>query len=237
MSSRGVDHDPTRRSRRSRTVVLRALVPAERRRLVSDLLDRSEPVGIDELSGRLAEDPDGVSEELEAVTSNASLVAIRLRQVDLPALSSAGVVSWDEDDTTVSTINCPALHDPLIGRVLAEHSDAWDDVIEALAEPRRRATVTILANDTTPRSPSDLSRELAVRVPGQPTDFEEIEVSLRHCHLPKLDAAGLVEYDAEAECVAFRGHPLVDGPWFDSTRVDPCSGQLSPSTSEEFGDD
>lgn len=72
--------------------------------------------------------------------------------------------------------------------------------LEALADGTRRRTIAVLAAAESSLSLFDLAMELArTDRPGAETRSEvrRLQVRLYHCHLPKLDAAGLVEFDHE----------------------------------------
>lgn len=68
------------------------------------------------------------------------------------------------------------------------HSDA---LLEILADRTRRA---ILANlqDTEETTVGKVATGLA-----ENRERERLEIALHHLHLPKFDAAGLIDYDAE----------------------------------------
>lgn len=71
---------------------------------------------------------------------------------------------------------------------------------EPLTDETRRRAVAVLAAAESSLSVSDLARELARRGgPGAETEgrVRRLCIRLYHCHLPKLDAAGLVEFDHE----------------------------------------
>jgi hypothetical protein len=85
-----------------------------------------------------------------------------------------------------------------------------DAVFEVLADARRRRVVRILrTHDGDTTSVPALAEALASREPGDP-DPDRLVVSLRHVHLPKLDATGVVEYTAERSQVRYTGAPLIE---------------------------
>ena len=72
---------------------------------------------------------------------------------------------------------------------------------------RRRLLLALLEHnpqdDDDPQIPADVDTE--------PDDREALEIAIRHAHLPKLDDAGLVEWDRETKTVR-------KGPQFDEIR-------------------
>lgn len=64
-----------------------------------------------------------------------------------------------------------------------------------LASARRREVLSVLDGADAP-TVEDLAERIAAREAGAPSTHE-VEVSLVHAHLPKLEAAGLLEYDDE----------------------------------------
>ena len=83
-----------------------------------------------------------------------------------------------------------------------EHT-SLSQLFEALSRPPRRRVLTALARE----NPND-GAEFA------PVDFtssqrrDEVLTGLHHLHLPKLDAAGFIEWDADSETITH-------GPRFD----------------------
>lgn len=76
--------------------------------------------------------------------------------------------------------------------------------LDSLTDETRRQTVGILAAAESSLSVLDLAMELARRGgPGAETErrVRRLRLQLYHCHLPKLDAAGLVDFDHE-DCLA-----------------------------------
>lgn len=76
------------------------------------------------------------------------------------------------------------------------------DRFRLLSVERRRIAVDVLSNCPSPVSLDDValavaSREQNVSMPD-PADIERVAVSLHHHHLPKMDAWGVVDYDATA---------------------------------------
>jgi DNA-binding transcriptional ArsR family regulator len=84
--------------------------------------------------------------------------------------------------------------------------DAWDSVYSALAERHRRRILGYL-RQADPPTPVD-EVVAALSTPDR-TDTGRDEGTLRlrlhHVELPKLDEAGLVDWDREAETVALTG--------------------------------
>jgi DNA-binding transcriptional ArsR family regulator len=96
-----------------------------------------------------------------------------------------------------------------------------DQVYEALAHARRRHVLAVLADESRSLSLTDVARELARREAGDAVDeaeggradhisvrsehaalADQLKITLHHRHVPKLEEAGLVDYDAEVKQVA-----------------------------------
>lgn len=85
-----------------------------------------------------------------------------------------------------------------------------DVVFEALAHQRRRYLVQCLREE--PRALSDVAMEVAAQetdspTADQPTDLaQDVYLSLYHRHVPKLEEAGIVQYDHDKKVVALTDH-------------------------------
>jgi len=124
-----------------------------------------------------------------------------------------------------------------------ESGDVLDALFAALADDRRRRLLGILRHE----APGAVTEgELATRLatlpddrpsvagtgeagPGTADPHQRVRVRLRHTHLPKLAAAGLIERDADGNVVAATGHPAYRDPGVCEAldgRVDADSGSL-----------
>jgi len=113
---------------------------------------------------------------------------------------------------TTSNINQHdnAVVDESRGNRRRPNEERLDAVFEVLADARRRRIIRILRTqdgDTIP-VPA-LAQALASREPGE-SEPDQLTISLRHVHLPKLDATGVVEYTAERAQVRYVGPSLVE---------------------------
>lgn len=90
--------------------------------------------------------------------------------------------------------------------------DQQDELFRVLSHPRRRFTLQYLQTVETPLTVAELTAELGAwenhRTGASQSRDERgtIEVSLVHNHLPKMDHAGVVKYDATRQTVT-----LADG--------------------------
>ncbi|MFD1515377.1 DUF7344 domain-containing protein [Halomarina rubra] len=92
-------------------------------------------------------------------------------------------------------------------------ADAEGAAFELMANRRRRHVLSYLRERTGTVSVDDLASQVIARelIDGGPVDPESVEATLRHVHLPKLDAAGLIEFDeAEASVVPTRVERVSD---------------------------
>lgn len=87
--------------------------------------------------------------------------------------------------------------------------DNQDDLFAALSHTHRRVVLQYLRTTGTPVSLDDIVTKLVAWEADQSSSNESaadratFEVSLPHVHLPKLADAGLIEYDAAEQIVAF----------------------------------
>jgi hypothetical protein len=159
------------------------------------LLDRPTPVTERELARELVGGPGSVHEDaLEEAR-------IYLRHVDLPKLADADLITWDEPAGSVTPVAQPPINDARYERA----TETADVRGEDASIERRRAALSVLESRDGPQERADLACGVAAReADGEPTTgaVEEVEVALHHVHLPKLDRAGLLEYDADEGIVS-----------------------------------
>ena len=88
-----------------------------------------------------------------------------------------------------------------------------DATFELLASGHRRAVLRRLDDGEEPVPVPELVAAVVTQeasVEFTPDEHEQVAVSLEHVHLPKLDDAGVIEYDVDAGTVHRReGHELL----------------------------
>ncbi|WP_372911681.1 hypothetical protein [Salinigranum sp.] len=197
-------HDATRCSAET----IRALSCARRRLVVSTLLDRPRPLSVDDLASVVVDRDDSGSPPTERE------VRVALHHVDLPVLRAAELVTVDEDTGRVERGPHPDLRNGSLTALLLETTgqELWS-ALDVLRDPVRSSVVAVLDARGSAVTLDRLVRELrsrsvsdAVEIPQDPS---ELAVRLRHVHLPKLDAVGLVRYDDGDDTVCCRSKARV----------------------------
>lgn len=181
-----------------------------RRRLVLELLlDAASPVRERELSKRVAASEAG-SPPSSIDDGTADAVHVDLQQVDLPALEDVDLV--DRTGGAVTTSDHPVFDEHWFQRLVRADADL-DTLVECLASERRLAVLDALGDEAITRS------ELAERVAANESSSasaEDVEISLHHGHLPKLEDTGLLERrepGADAEPTFHRTCSTVEEAW------------------------
>lgn len=82
-------------------------------------------------------------------------------------------------------------------------ADSLDAIFQMLAAQRRRYALYVLSRHAGPITLADLADEVASL---EETTSERVATSLHHVHLPKLDDAGVADYDAEARTARLADH-------------------------------
>lgn len=78
-----------------------------------------------------------------------------------------------------------------------------DEFFGLVGDSRRRALLYVLSeSETTAHSVQSLAEMVSGLMP-EDTEFEDIDIELRHKHLPKLDSFGIVDYDTRSEVVVY----------------------------------
>lgn len=89
-----------------------------------------------------------------------------------------------------------------------------------LADRRRRYVLYHLIETDPDTVPFEEIRDRVLaweRSDGIEAGPDRLSVSLRHQHLPKLDDVGLIDWDPDADRVAYHGQPLVER-WLHETK-------------------
>lgn len=91
-------------------------------------------------------------------------------------------------------------------RTITDDGDQLSTVCEVLSHPVRRSLLCVL-RETGRTTVERAASRLADPGPrgGVRADGDRLEVALLHVHLPKMAAAGMVEYDHDAGTVAANG--------------------------------
>ncbi|WP_230198726.1 DUF7344 domain-containing protein [Halopiger djelfimassiliensis] len=236
--------DGSGRSTGSRGNCFRALADATRRDIVR-IVDEQSPTGIekDELAFRLAAVT--TDNRLAAVTEDDHRRArLECHHDALPALTDAGLLE-ETDDGAVVTRDHWLFDDPDTRALLGDRTEYTDDeidaVFEAVADARRRTILSVLGNQYHSLSVETLARDVAAREAGanerdvSAESVMQVQCSLVHVHLPCLADAGLVDYDADANRVAYEGHPALRIDWLETDRSRSDSGETTAKRSADGG--
>lgn len=195
-----------------------ALARPRNRRILALLDRRNRPLSAHQLATLLVAETEDVARE--AVSDQAHRrVLVALVHNHLPTLEAAGLIERDEHDRVVTAASraypdalMPVRSDdrtPSLGPVPDEHFDLLTDdrrrtllsVLEDLQE-ERTGPVTITVEELA-RAVSERERQESAH--GLDEDERRLVLSLHHRHLPRLDDAGVVEYDPFDETVRY-GH-------------------------------
>ncbi|MFD1586129.1 hypothetical protein ACFR9U_03980 [Halorientalis brevis] len=211
--------------------VLRQYEPlssAQSRRLVRLLAAQSAPLSPAALAVvRAVEDHAGAP---AAVSER----AIRQHRIDLvhgelPRLAASDLIEYDGDTATATDEGIAAVR--TVEDAIPPDVDG-DALLSVMNSDRRRTVASVLAR--TPHERVTLTGlAVAVATVEQDADLtridqstlEEVQTTLHHVHLPKLDEARFVEYDAETRTIADEGIERIGSAWL--TETEPLSSVAS----------
>lgn len=223
--------------------LFQSLADPDRRRLLGHLHDRApSPTTRDELASQLATwNLEGETEE--PTTEEQQRALVDLHHVHLPKLEDVGLIDRDTDRNTVAIADHPAFDDSGVVEVVTESdgtdSRSLDALFSALSKARRRTVLDVLSHQYQEIKTETLAREVAAderktierNLPVE--DVDQVLDTLRHVHLPKLAEAGLIDYDADEQLVAYEGHPALRVPWMHSQLDTDFRASLTESSKSE----
>lgn len=179
-----------------------------RRLLLEILLEASTPVGERELATRVAaweagSPPSAIDDE------TSERVLVEIQQVDLPALEDVDLV--ERAGRGVTTSDHAVFEEHWFQR-LVRADEELDALVECLASERRLTVLEELGDAALTRT------ELAERVAANESasSVEDVRISLRHGHLPKLEETGLIdrrESGVDAEPTFRRTCSTIEEAW------------------------
>jgi hypothetical protein len=141
-------------------------------------------------------------------------VHLDLRHAHLPVLADCGFVTIEPNERRVTPTDHIAFTDPRFRQVLALEGERVDTVIAGLANKRRRLLLAILRDRQEPISHTALVRRIIQRERGESERanavVDDIDLALKHTHLPLLGNADIIEYDREADRIAYTDSPTLE---------------------------
>lgn len=188
----------------SLTRAVECLSDPRRRRLLATLRDEGASVTERELAETHAAADWTTSAGMD-VSDDRREIRTRLRHVHLPQLAAADLVTWNEVADRVSLTDHPFNENERFRGLLDADEQRWEATSTVYGDERRRIAFGAVASSDGPVARTEIARVVADRVAdaGASGTTEEIAVQLHHSHLPQLDQAGLIDYDA-AEGTAVR---------------------------------
>lgn len=95
--------------------------------------------------------------------------------------------------------------------ITGSRSISTDELLRLFADEDRRRVVECLAEtEDGSATVADLAVALETDPPEPGARPEEMALALHHRHLPKLDAAGVVDYDPDRQLVRYRASERVE---------------------------
>ncbi|MFH5802131.1 hypothetical protein [Haladaptatus sp. CMAA 1911] len=141
-------------------------------------------------------------------------VHLDLHHDHLPILEDCGFVTIEPDKRRITPTDHIAFTDPRFRQVLSLEGEQVDSVIAGLANKRRRLLLAILRDRQEPISHTALARKITQRERGESERakavVDDITLALKHTHLPLLGNADIIEYNREADRVAYTESPTLE---------------------------
>jgi DNA-binding transcriptional ArsR family regulator len=169
-----------------------------RRRTVLEVLRRLTPTDPEELATQVIAAEDG--KRLTGVSrSEVRTARLELRHRHLPKLADADLIEYADDGTVTLTSHSPFEVWEFLCTFESGSPD-WNSLLAALETEDYRTVVSAIADAGLPTDRDALATKLsggAEEGTADPESVEEVALRLHHAKLPKLDAVGVLSYDAE----------------------------------------
>ena len=197
-------HTSNREAAHAVGVVQNCLSDSRSRCVLTVLIERSTAITADELAQQLASTETYLPES-EAESVGIERIRIRLHHIDLPKLAAAGLVQWDRTRETVQLADSPVVNSSKFELLLNNPEIESDRLFSSLADDQQRVLLDTLTSSGGKLRLDTLARKMSERdVNRMPGPAEEIEIRLHHALLPRLDEAGIVEYDVRERDVSLQ---------------------------------
>lgn len=170
------------------------------RRVVLETLCEAGTVTVETLAERIVERrEDGSATDVEDAREQ---VAIALHHNHLPQLSAHGLVTHSGSGRDASVALAPNVDQDRVRELIGFGDGNWRSLGVIVNDERRRIVAAALADADGDRTLDELAETVVDLERGSPEGtheelVESVRVSLHHVHLPKLEAADVVEYNAE----------------------------------------
>lgn len=91
------------------------------------------------------------------------------------------------------------------------HTATTDELLDLVAHERRRTVIRCLVEAEEGRVQlEDLVAEVGEGLDAAAPGATQVRIDLHHHHLPKLERAGVLEYDARSGAVRYRSEPRLE---------------------------
>lgn len=176
----------------------RALRSPIRRRTLAVVLERQEPVPVDDLVSLVL---DGAERVGGASQSGRRELRQAMDGRHVPLLAVAGLVERSGTPDLVGLGDHPILSRPSFEPArLREDATTWKALSAAVGQPRRRVAVRSLARLEVPTDLDRLARAVAAELVGEVAADADVigdmATRLHHVDLPLLARADVIDYDA-----------------------------------------
>lgn len=183
------------------------------RRIVLETLSETGPIALESLAEHLVARRRGIP--IAEVPDDAhERAVVGLYHTHLQRLSDAGFVEHDGDGEEATVALASAVDADRVRELIETGEGNWTALDVLLSADRRRHVVSLLTTAERTLPLDELAEAVAVLERGDvdepgADDLDSVRISLHHVHLPRLDDAGVVDYDPDERTVEIASLPEV----------------------------